>query len=123
MKLNLIDPFNHKNNIGGKNTKAKQLQNMFRAIYYWLNQPADPPYLPQLFSLSLLFWYLFESIFRVEMRAWLSYFIYILEGTSQDGAYRTRGRSRGTDQGERIAETNQQKIKSTLQKYNIPMFF
>ncbi len=40
MKFNLIDPFNHKNNIGGKNTKAKHLQNMFKAIYYWLNQPS-----------------------------------------------------------------------------------
>lgn len=49
MKLDLIDPLNHKNNIGGKSTKAQNLQNMFRSIYYWLSQPATAPYLPQLF--------------------------------------------------------------------------
>lgn len=40
MKFDLIDPFNHKNNVGGRSTKAKRLQTMFRAIYYWLSQPA-----------------------------------------------------------------------------------
>ena len=36
MKLNLIDPLNSRNNIGGKNTKADRLRNMFRGIYYLL---------------------------------------------------------------------------------------
>ena len=45
MRFDLIDPFNHRNNIGGKNTKAHRLRNMFRGVYYWLLEGASKPYL------------------------------------------------------------------------------
>ena len=45
MKFNLIDPNNPRNNIGGKNTKADKMRNMFRAIYYYLMQEPSKPYL------------------------------------------------------------------------------
>ena len=50
-----MDPFNSKNNIGGKNIKTKGMQTMFRSIYYFMNQQIATPYLPQLFELNLLF--------------------------------------------------------------------
>jgi hypothetical protein len=37
MRLTLKDPLNVKNNMGGKNTDAKRVQNMFRSIYYGLH--------------------------------------------------------------------------------------
>ena len=55
MKFNFMDPFNSKNNIGGKNIKTKDMQTMFRSIYYFMNQQIATPYLPQLFELNLLF--------------------------------------------------------------------
>jgi hypothetical protein len=55
MKFNFIDPFNSKNNIGGKNIKTKDMQNMFRSIYYFMNQQIKTPYLPQIFELNFLF--------------------------------------------------------------------
>ena len=51
MKFDLIDPFNARNNVGGRNTKAHELKNMFRGIYYWLSQGSSRPYLDNLFSL------------------------------------------------------------------------
>jgi hypothetical protein len=45
MKFNLIDPYNPRNNIGGKSTKADKLRNMFRAIYYYLMVGGVKPYL------------------------------------------------------------------------------
>lgn len=50
-----MDPFNSKNNIGGKNIKTKDMQTMFRSAYYFMNQKIATPYLPQLFELNLLF--------------------------------------------------------------------
>lgn len=36
MKLNIIDPYNMNNNLGGKNTKVLKIKNMFRIVYYYL---------------------------------------------------------------------------------------
>ena len=56
MKFNFMDPFNNKNNVGGKYIKTRDMQNMFRSLYYFMSQPAVTPYLPQLFQLNLLLW-------------------------------------------------------------------
>ena len=45
MKFNLIDPFNSRNNIGGKSTRADKMRNMFRGIYYYLMEGGGKPYL------------------------------------------------------------------------------
>lgn len=37
-RLNIADPLNTKNNMGGKNTDVYRLKNMFRTIYYGLHR-------------------------------------------------------------------------------------
>lgn len=37
MRLDLIDPLNSKNNVGGKNMRTKELESMFRSIFYALH--------------------------------------------------------------------------------------
>jgi hypothetical protein len=44
-----MDPLNEKNNVGGKNIKTREMQNMLRIIYYWMSQPVNAPYLAQMF--------------------------------------------------------------------------
>ena len=51
MRLNLTDPLNARNNIGGKNTKCEELRWMFRGVYYWLIEGGCQPYLEHLFCL------------------------------------------------------------------------
>ena len=36
LKLNLIDPINHTNNAGGKNTDTEAVRNMFKVLDYGL---------------------------------------------------------------------------------------
>jgi hypothetical protein len=38
VKLNIGDPLNTKNNMGGKNTDGTKVQKMFRTIYYALHK-------------------------------------------------------------------------------------
>lgn len=38
MKLNLIDPLNLNNNVGGKKTETLKLQKMFKSIYYGIHR-------------------------------------------------------------------------------------
>jgi hypothetical protein len=38
MRLNIKDPLNGKNNMGGKNTNTEKVKNMFRSIYYGLHK-------------------------------------------------------------------------------------
>lgn len=38
MKLDLSDPLNPKNNMGGKNTNAPRVKDMFRSIYYGIHK-------------------------------------------------------------------------------------
>jgi hypothetical protein len=38
LRLNIQDPINTKNNMGGKNTNAYKVRNMFRVIYYGLHR-------------------------------------------------------------------------------------
>ena len=52
MKMNIYDPLNSKNNMGGKNTKTNELRNMFRLLYFSINQSIFPPYLDHLYSLN-----------------------------------------------------------------------
>jgi hypothetical protein len=37
-RLNITDPLNTKNNMGGKNTNVYKLKNMFRTIYYGMHK-------------------------------------------------------------------------------------
>jgi hypothetical protein len=37
-RLNITDPLNTKNNMGGKNTDVYKLKNMFRTIYYGMHK-------------------------------------------------------------------------------------
>jgi hypothetical protein len=53
--FNFIDPLNPKNNVGGKSTRVREAQNMFRALYLTLSHLEDSPYLPQLLELHSIF--------------------------------------------------------------------
>jgi DNA polymerase sigma len=53
--FNFIDPLNPKNNVGGKNTRVRAMQDMFRAIYLAVNQLHQRPYLHQIFQLHSIF--------------------------------------------------------------------
>ena len=58
MKLNLIDPINHTNNAGGKNTDTQAVRNMFKVLDYGLRlktQECEEEILPYLFQLNRLF--------------------------------------------------------------------
>lgn len=50
--MNIYDPLNLKNNMGGKNTKTSELRNMFRLIYFSINQPFFPASIEHLYSLN-----------------------------------------------------------------------
>lgn len=53
--MNFIDPLNPKNNVGGKNTKVLELQNMFKSIYFFLQTYQEGPFLNELFELHSIF--------------------------------------------------------------------
>jgi hypothetical protein len=38
LRLNIKDPINMKNNMGGKNTDTYKVKNMFRTIFYGLHK-------------------------------------------------------------------------------------
>ena len=59
MKLNLIDPINYTNNVGGRHTETEKVRDMFKAIDHGIrikiNGTSDPEILPFLFQLNRIF--------------------------------------------------------------------